>query len=304
LITLEPFSFVPVRLYWLGGVSAILGAVFNNLSWYEYGSRRYAFTTGLRGVVPFCTFVVSVPLLVETDAGAVTVALVFVVLQAIAIGVVLPRQRSRWHGAGFDRSTPLRRGYQDSAGFFSLQSLVMLQGRLPVIGAALWFGGPETAAVSVAVSLSEMQAVLAQMRSAITFAEASAEARPRFDRRFTLASVKTLLPGTAAVIVGAIVAREILPSDYGHLVWYVVILTPGVATVAVMASALNVLAVRRELSKPLVAFVIAVAAEALAFSIIGGDALLGALGLWTLCATAGAMVVIVLASRRVRDDVR
>lgn len=293
LVVAQPFGFVSAWLSILGMVSAVLGALFNALSWNEYGQGRFAYTTVLRGIIPAVASVAALLSVGSSEGGSVaTVAATYVAFQGLAILVTLPRQLALWLRPKGWRAVSVLGAYRAAFGFFSMQTLVLVLNRVPVLVSAVAFGAEVTALVSIAMSLTEVQSSLPQLRSAMTFHAASREAKPKLTKSYFLSALFALVPGTGVVLVAGVVASLVLPAAYGDLWLLVLVLTPGVAVFAVAGSSINILAVRHQSLGASTAIGIAALLQIGGFFVFGEWSLIAAISVWSIITAAvGALIV-------------
>ncbi|WP_146069587.1 hypothetical protein [Arthrobacter sp. B0490] len=245
MVLVQPIDGLSNVLAILTGISIFLGGLFNNLSWSQYGAGHFGRSTAWRGIIPLGSLAVSAMVWFYADLSATTVASAYIVFQIVAIfalrSSVLPRPKVRMARAAVGAS------YRQSFPYFLSQGLTQVLARIPILATAAYAGAQEAAVVAIALSLTELQSSLPQMRSAITFREAAAANHGRFTRNQLQAAVLALLPGLVAVIVAAYVARAVLPDAYTDLPLLVLLFSIGVSVQAIAASALNVLTVRGHL---------------------------------------------------------
>lgn len=296
LLLLRPFNGMSDTLALWACAGVLTGSLFNNLSWRQYGSGRFFLSTALRGLIPLLTLGVAFGMYLAGSVSAEAIAMTYAFLQLGSLSLLVSWRRS-------GNAKPIVRMmdvYKQSSGFFLCQSESLVLARTPVLASGIWLDPSLTAVISISLSLAELQASLPQMRSAISFKEASASDRPRLTRHQLMLSLRALLPGTAIVLVLAFVAREFLDEAYSDLPLFVGLLTLGVATQAVAASAINILTARRSLGSVIAIefFVIAAAWAALVPFAFGHVAL--SLLLWSFVVTIGLIWIVVMAMKHKR----
>ncbi|MFX1821905.1 hypothetical protein PV768_19165 [Pseudarthrobacter sp. CC4] len=297
LIAVKPFPDFPDALGILSALGIFGGSLFNNLSWRQYGNGQYFLSTSLRGLVPLVTLFASFMLYLFSSLSAIAVASIYIALQFICCIFVVDFSKFA-HGGVTVRE--MLRVYNQSLSFFFSQAQSLVLSRTPVIASGIWLPPAITAAISIALSLAELQSSLPQMRSAISFKEASSARRPRLTNKQLLSAIKALWPGTVLVIIISFIARELLSEAYRDLPLLVGLLSLGVAVQALAASAINVLTARRSLGVAIgiQLFVICAAFASLA-NFSEGRISLG-LGLWSAGVALGCLGVIALAMKHKR----
>jgi len=293
LILCRPFPDMPDALAVWGAAGIFVGSLFNNLSWRQYGNGDYFLSTALRGVVPLLTLFISFVLYLLGFISAVIVAATYVSIQLLCCVSLFEFTRLRirvsWSG--------MFAVYRRSVSFFLSQAQALVLARTPVIASGIWLPPAVTAAISIALSLAELQSSLPQMRSAISFKEASSASRPRLTKQQLLAAVRALWPGTILVIIISFAAREFLNEAYRDLPTLVGLLSLGVAVQALTASAINILTARRSLGT---AMVIQLGIICFAFAALAnfseGRVSFG-IGLWSTAVAAGGFGIIALAMK-------
>ncbi|WP_307424196.1 hypothetical protein [Pseudarthrobacter defluvii] len=277
----------------LSAMGVFVGSLFNNLSWRQYGNGQYFLSTALRGVVPLLTLITSFGLYVFLSVSATTVAAVYVSVQTICCLFLTEfshiRESFSW-GSMFAV-------YKRSVSFFLSQAQSLILSRTPVIASGIWLPPAVTAAISIALSLAELQSSLPQMRSAISFKEASSARRPRLTSRQLYSALRALWPGTVLVVIISFAAREFLNEAYRDLPLLVGLLSLGVAVQALTASAINILTARRSLGT---AIGIQLGIICLAFAALTnfseGRVPVG-IGLWSVSVALGGLGIIALAMK-------
>lgn len=289
----NPFQGMSVVLsYWAAG-GIFTGSLFNNMSWRQYGAGRFFLSTALRGVIPLATLLISFAIYLTGSVSAEAVASIYVVLQLLC----LPFLAQRGAGGGGVRFVNMFHIYKSSVAFFLCQAESLVLARTPVIASGVWLQPQMTAVISISLSLAELQSSLPQMRSAISFKEASTSGRPRLTKMQLSSSLRALLPGTVAVILLSFLARMWLDPAYRDLPLFVGLMSLGVALQAIAASAINVMTARRSLNLVIgIQFaLIVMAASSLILFAFGHVP--SALFLWSIVVAAGCLVIIVLATR-------
>lgn len=296
LIMCRPFQGMSDALSYWAAAGIFTGSLFNNLSWRQYGAGRFFLSTALRGVIPFITLTISFVMYVIYSVSAEAVASIYVAVQILCMLFLVPRSVK-------GNSSPCVRMlnvYRSSGSFFLCQAESLFLSRTPVIAAGIWLHPGLTAAISISLSLAELQSSLPQMRSAISFKEASATREPRLTSQQLKASIRALIPGTVVVFILAFVAREFLDDAYSDLPIYVALLSLGVAFQAVAASAVNVLTARRTLKTVILVQFLVIAVACLSLSLFSSNIVPLALAFWSVVISAGLLVIIILATRRKR----
>lgn len=294
LLIVPVFPFVTPTVIWMSAAAAAVGALANLVSWVEYGLGRYFVATLLRGLVPLSAFAVT---LVAAAVSALSVDVVvwaYVSAQTLALVYLLARNWARLRG-GLPTLQVVAKCYSSAFRYFVLQALVMVLARIPTIAAGIWYGASATAAVSIALSLTEVQASLPQMRSAITFTESSRSEKPRLTKTQLRSAVMALIPGVVVVMIAAVVVSFVFDEAYADTWQLVAIMSLGVAVMGIGASALNVLTIRNQLGIAQVAVAAAVGLAILAFAI--ELPLLSALACWSMLSALVGVGVCVLAFR-------
>lgn len=297
LFKLRPFPFLSDTLLALAILCAIVWALFNTLSWGEFGRKDYAFSTALRGLVPGATILISLPFLILTTASTILVAAAYFTLTSAALVLLLLRIPSRNTRSTTSQTLNIRKSLRGATGFYGAQLLTLGVNRLPVIAAGAWLSPEVTAVVSIAVSLAEIQASLPQMRSAITFSEASSSRNARFTRNYAIKAIAALVPGTALVVVSAFALSLLLPSEYSSLPFYVLVISPGVALLALAASAINLLALRNEYGWVIVSQLVGISVFALLQAYEIGSTASTLLIIWSVISSAIGISIIIRARR-------
>ncbi|MDQ0767978.1 hypothetical protein QF031_000727 [Pseudarthrobacter defluvii] len=293
LLFAKPFPGMPDFVAVLSAMGVFVGSLFNNLSWRQYGNGQYFLSTALRGVVPLLTLITSFGLYVFLSVSATTVAAVYVSVQTICCLFLTEfshiRESFSW-GSMFAV-------YKRSVSFFLSQAQSLILSRTPVIASGIWLPPAVTAAISIALSLAELQSSLPQMRSAISFKEASSARRPRLTSRQLYSALRALWPGTVLVVIISFAAREFLNEAYRDLPLLVGLLSLGVAVQALTASAINILTARRSLGT---AIGIQLGIICLAFAALTnfseGRVPVG-IGLWSVSVALGGLGIIALAMK-------
>lgn len=279
-------------------LSVFIGGIFNNFSWAQYGRNNFVLSTAMRGLIPLGTLLVTLVhgALQEYD---VRVAIgTYVCLQTIslfAIATKLPL-RAPWR---FSIREVLRT-YRQTFSYFLTQGLTQILARSPVLAAGLWLGASNTAVVAIALSISELQSSLPQMRSAMTFQEASESGQRHLTVAFLRKAVIALLPGTLIVVAISFVATMLLPSEYRNLPLIVAIFSFGIAIQAIAASAINIMTLRQELGRSIiiiVACIVGAFASVYFGSVLG---LIPSLLIWTIIVGVAGSILILLAVRMPR----
>lgn len=301
-IGLDPFVGITPELYVLSGVSIFLGGAFNNFGWYQYGQGAFLLSTLIRGLIPMFSLMVGLIAQIFDLTGAIVYCAAYVVAQLVALIIVgfMPCGRMSWRWS----ANSLVRSYRASSLYFFTQSEVQLLARTPVLVSGVIFSPQQTAVISIAVSLAELQGSLPQMRSAMTFRAASESRSGRLEGDQFRKAVLALLPGTVLVIISSIVASHVLPTDYRILPLYVLILTVGVAMMALAASAINILTVRQQLKRVSLVLFLGLFAAVLGMSIIGQLTVSGALLAWAISSAVAAAALLhssIYVSERIRD---
>lgn len=240
------FAFMPANVLVAACATAAIASVFNSYSWIEYGKERFAFSTSLRGAIPLIALVAALASYLAGTDSIFPTAVTYLLAQTAALILLLVRNPELLSAGGGEISLPLSSRLLLSLKYFGTQSLTMTLARLPTIAAGLWYGPRAVAVISIALSISELQSSLPQMRSAITFSDAAKQAEPRLGKAYFAPALKLLLVGTLIVIVVGLAASAILGGDYSHMWVFVLLVSPGVAAMALAASGINVLAVRHQ----------------------------------------------------------
>ncbi|WP_146069222.1 hypothetical protein [Arthrobacter sp. ZGTC412] len=296
LLIVRPFRGMSDELACLAALGIFIGSVFNNLSWRQYGEGNFLLSTALRGAAPLVTLVVSFGFFLFDSVSAEIVAVIYVSTQLVCMAPLLSFKKRHTERVNV-RMIDI---YRNSSAFFLCQAESLVLARTPVIASGIWLPPQLTAVISIALSLAELQASLPQMRSAISFKEASTTSRPRLTNRQLVSSIKALLPGTVIVILLSFVARIWLDEAYSALPLYVGLLSLGVALQAVAASAVNVLTARRSLSHVIgIQFGVLLVAALALFMFASGQVPV-ALGTWSIAVAVGCFVIIFLASQRAK----
>lgn len=293
-IAVKPFQDLPDGLSLLSALGIFVGSLFNNLSWRQYGSGQYFLSTSLRGLIPLLTLCVSYILYAFFSVSALAVAALYVSLQLASCMLII--DFSRVGGSRFGQRGMIG-VYKRSASFFFSQGQALILSRTPVIASGIWLPPAITAAISIALSLAELQSSLPQMRSAISFKEASSARRPRLTKKQLMSAVKALWPGTLLVIVISFVAREFLSDAYHDLPLLVGLLSMGVALQAIAASAINVLTARRSLGAAIMIQLVVICAAFAALMNFSVGRIPQGLGLWSAAVAMGCAGIIVLAMK-------
>lgn len=294
LIWFKPFQGMSDQLSYLAAGGIFVGSLFNNLSWRQYGGGKFFLSTALRGAVPLTTLAVAFGLYLFATVSAESVAGVYVVLQLACLPMLIS-----WRGRRCEEShVSMRRVYGKAGTFFFCQTESLVLARTPVIASGLWLSPDLTAAISIALSLAELQSSLPQMRSAISFKEASSSGQVRLTFKQLQSAVLVLVPGTVIVVLLSFLARSWLNEAYSQLPLYVGLLTLGVAFQAVAASAINILTARRTLGWVIVILLVVVVLAVACLSLFKIGSIALALASWSVVVAAGCAVVIVLSMRR------
>jgi O-antigen/teichoic acid export membrane protein len=294
LVVFKPFQGMSDVLCYWAAAGVLSASIFNNLSWRQYGEGHFFLSTALRGVVPLATLCVSYGFYLFSGSSAENVAITYVLLQAICLAIIVPRDI-------FSRvreDVRMRQIYIKAAAYFFCQTESLILARTPVIGSGIWLSPDITAAISISLSLTELQSSLPQMRSAISFKEASTSGKSRLSFRQFKSAILALLPGTVAVVILSFVARLFLDAAYSQLPIYVGILSLGVAFQAIAASAINILTTRRSLDAVIGILLVVILAAAGGLYLFEYGVIVGALAVWSIVVALGCFVIILLAMRR------
>ncbi|MFP3461283.1 hypothetical protein R5O87_10575 [Arthrobacter globiformis] len=294
LVVFKPFQGMSDALCYWAAAGVLSASIFNNLSWRQYGQGHFFLSTALRGVIPLATLCGSFVFYLFSGSSAENVAVTYVLLQVVCLVVIVPRDLF----SRLRENVRMRQIYTKAAAYFFCQTESLILARTPVIASGIWLPPDITAAISISLSLAELQSSLPQMRSAISFKEASTSGKSRLSFRQFRSAIFALLPGTVVVVILSFVARVFLDAAYSQLPVYVAILSLGVAFQAIAASAINILTTRRSLDAVIGILFGVIATAGCGLYLFEFGLIIGALAAWSILVAFGCIVIILLAMRR------
>jgi O-antigen/teichoic acid export membrane protein len=303
---LATFHILPNYLLVVGVVGAAIGAVFNLLAWYDYGQGNFFRSTSMRGAIPlFSFFVLAVDWAVGGPAPVLLTACAYSLLTLVFVFALFRRTvyGHRSHGrseVGFGARL------SSSVRYFSAQALALLWLRTPVLLAAMTGGAAETAVVSLAMSVVEVQSFLPQMKAAMIFRDEARASHPRLRRNQISRLLSFVVPGAVCAVCLAVFMQLTLPAAYDSLVLLVLVAIPGTAALAVLGSILNIVTVQgRAGSATLVlAGTLSIVYLASLTALVRFDDSVRGMTAWSLVACVTILVLGVQASRTAVQRVR
>lgn len=296
----DAFPFVGVDVLLIGCLTALVAALFNAYSWVEYGRQRFDVSTAARGIVPLAALAASLITRAVGSHDILPTAINYLLAQTVALGVLVVRNLDLTSATGDVVTRPLGASLVVATKYFWTQSATLLLARLPTIASGLWYGARGAAVTAIALSVSELQSSMPQMRAAITFAEAAKLESPRLNREYLLPAAKLLILGLIVTVGAGLAGSLLLGGDYSTLWQMVLIMSPGVGAMALASSGINILTVRSSYLIPAAALSGACILAAAGLWLSSPHLHLG-IAAWSLVSAAVGAAICVLAAR---DDPR
>jgi hypothetical protein len=164
----------------------------------------------------------------------------------------------------------------------------------------------ETAVVSLAMSVVEVQSFLPQMKAAMIFRDEARASHPRLRRNQISRLLSFVVPGAVCAVCLAVFLQLTLSAAYDSLVLLVIVATPGTAALALLGSILNIVTVQgRAGSAALVlAGTLSIVYLASRTALVRFDDSLHGMTAWSLVACVAVLVLGIQASRAAVQRVR
>jgi hypothetical protein len=303
---LATFRILPDYLLVVGVVGAGIGAVFNLLAWYDYGQGNFFRSTSMRGAIPlFSFFVLAVDWAVGGPAPVLLTACAYSLLTLVFVFALFRRTvYGHWSHGRSEVSFGPR--LLSSVRYFSAQALALLWLRTPVLLAAMTGAAAETAVVSLAMSVVEVQSFLPQMKAAMIFRDEARASHPRLRRNQISRLLSFVVPGAVCAVCLAVFMQLTLPAAYDSLVLLVLVATPGTAALALLGSILNIVTVQGRAGSAtlLLAGTLSIVYLASLTALVRFDDSVRGMTAWSLVACVAVLVLGVQASRTAVQRVR